>query len=88
MPIDFNLYTKFWSLQEIFNKPNQCYDKTAWKTFTGNANEVLEALKSYKLEEIKDEKQAKRTEKMKKLFDGLKGKFMSLFEEVEDQEME
>lgn len=58
MPIDFNLYTKFWSLQEIFNKPNQCYDKTAWKTFTGNANEVLEALKSYKLEEIKDENSA------------------------------
>lgn len=55
MPIDFNLYTRFWSLQEIFCKPNQCYDKTAWKTFTNNANDVLEALKSYKLEEIKDE---------------------------------
>jgi len=40
------------------------------------------------LDEAKDEKQAKRAEKMKKLFDGLKGKFMSLFEEVEDQEME
>lgn len=55
MPIDFNLYTKFWSLQEFFNKPNQCYDKTAWKSFTSNANEVFEALKSYKLEELKDE---------------------------------
>ena len=55
MPIDFNLYTRFWSLQEIFCKPNQCYDKSAWKTFTNNSNEVLEALKSYKLEEIKDE---------------------------------
>lgn len=38
--------------------------------------------------EVKDDKQEKRTEKMKKLFDGLKGKFMSLFEEVDDQEME
>lgn len=55
MPIDFNLYTKFWSLQEFFNKPNQCYDKAAWKTFTSNASEVFDALKSYKLEEIKDE---------------------------------
>lgn len=55
MPIDFNLYTKFWSLQEFFNKPNQCFDKAAWKTFTSNATEVLDALKSYKLEEIKDE---------------------------------
>lgn len=34
------------------------------------------------------EKNAKRTDKMKKLFDGLKGKFMSLFEEVDDKEME
>lgn len=39
-------------------------------------------------EEIRDDKQAKRTEKMKKLFDGLKGKFMSLFEEVEDEEIQ
>lgn len=39
-------------------------------------------------EEIRDDKQAKRTEKMRKLFDGLKGKFMSLFEEVEDEEIQ
>ncbi|MCB0698660.1 MAG: cell division protein FtsA [Chitinophagales bacterium] len=39
-------------------------------------------------EELTDDKQNKRSEKMKKLFDGLKGKFMSLFEEVEDEEME
>lgn len=39
-------------------------------------------------EEVADDKQDKRTEKMKKLFDGLKGKFMSLFEEVEDEEIE
>ena len=75
MPIDFNLYTKFWSLQEFFSKPNNCFDKIAWKSFTNvrhlrfcfffskkivlsndfvslkNANDVLEALKSYRLEE-------------------------------------
>lgn len=39
-------------------------------------------------DELKDDKQAKRAEKMKKLFDGLKGKFMRLFEEVDDTEIE
>ena len=38
-------------------------------------------------EEI-EERQRKRSDKMKRLFDGLKGKFMSFFEEVEDEEME
>ena len=33
IPIDYNLYKKFWSLQDYFRKPNQCYDKTAWKVF-------------------------------------------------------
>lgn len=61
MPTDFKLYTKFWSLQEFFNKPNQCFEKAAWTTFTDNANEVLEALKSYKLEEIKDENSSATT---------------------------
>lgn len=37
---------------------------------------------------VSTERQDKRAEKMKKLFDGLKGKFMSLFEEVDDEEME
>lgn len=38
--------------------------------------------------EATQQKQAKRNENLKRLFDGLKGKFMSFFEEVEDQEME
>lgn len=38
--------------------------------------------------EASQQKQAKRNENLKRLFDGLKGKFMSFFEEVEDQEME
>lgn len=33
-------------------------------------------------------RQAKRNENLKRLFDGLKGKFMSFFEEVEDHEIE
>jgi len=46
-----------------------------------------ELTEDFEQEEVKDDRQNKRTEKMKKLFDGLKGKFMSLFEEVEDQEI-
>ncbi|WP_276133655.1 cell division protein FtsA [Polluticoccus soli] len=38
--------------------------------------------------EAAQQKQQRRNEKMKSLFDGLKGKFMSFFEEVEDQEIE
>lgn len=38
-------------------------------------------------EPVTEEKNAKRSENLKKLFDGLKGKFMSLFEEVEDEEI-
>ncbi len=38
--------------------------------------------------EVQQQKQAKRNENLKRLFDGLKGKFMSFFEEVEDQEIE
>lgn len=41
-----------------------------------------------KPEEGLAEKQRKRSERMKHLFDGLKGKFMRLFEDVEDQKIE
>lgn len=33
--IDFNLYSKFWALQDYFRNPNQCYDLKEWKTFSG-----------------------------------------------------
>lgn len=38
--------------------------------------------------EMNGQKNVKRTENLKKLFDGLKGKFMRFFEEVDDQEIE
>lgn len=38
-------------------------------------------------DELLQEKQKKRNENLKRLFDGLKGKFMSFFEEVEDEEI-
>lgn len=32
--IDYNLYCKFWTLQDFFRNPNQCYNKVEWKTFS------------------------------------------------------
>lgn len=32
--VDYNLYVKFWSLQEFFRSPQDCYNKISWKTFT------------------------------------------------------
>lgn len=34
VPIDFNLYKKFWALQDYFRNPTQCYNNAAWKAFT------------------------------------------------------
>lgn len=33
IPIDYNLYRKFWTLQDYFRNPVQCYDKVSWITF-------------------------------------------------------
>ncbi|XP_058031522.1 THO complex subunit 1 isoform X4 [Ahaetulla prasina] len=33
IPIDYNLYRKFWSLQDYFRNPVQCYEKVSWKIF-------------------------------------------------------
>lgn len=33
--IDYNLYTKFWALQDFYRNPNQCYDPSNWKKFAG-----------------------------------------------------
>ncbi|XP_067033610.1 THO complex subunit 1-like isoform X1 [Acropora muricata] len=52
VPIDFNLYKKFWALQDYFRNPTQCYNNAAWKTFTDCNKEVLNVFKSHKLEHI------------------------------------
>lgn len=31
--VDYNLYVKFWSLQDFFRNPTQCYNKVSWKSF-------------------------------------------------------
>jgi len=33
LKIDYDLYCKFWSLQDFFRNPNQCYNKAQWKMF-------------------------------------------------------
>ncbi|KAK0161819.1 hypothetical protein PV327_008231 [Microctonus hyperodae] len=49
--IDYNLYRKFWALQDFFRNPNQCYNKIHWKVFSAHATSVLSAFSSFKLEE-------------------------------------
>ncbi|KAG4080645.1 hypothetical protein HA402_013175 [Bradysia odoriphaga] len=52
--IDYNLYCKFWGLQDFFRNPNQCYNTVQWKTFALHASSVLSAFNSFKLEEPRD----------------------------------
>ncbi|XP_061390453.1 THO complex subunit 1 [Musca vetustissima] len=51
--IDYNLYCKFWSLQDFFRNPNQCYSKASWKMFQTHATTVLESFSSFKLEDLR-----------------------------------
>lgn len=60
VPVDFNLYRKFWALQDYFRNPTQCYNNTvAWKTFAANTKEVLNVFRSLKLEHVTWKKKAK-----------------------------
>ncbi|KAK3091924.1 hypothetical protein FSP39_023755 [Pinctada imbricata] len=52
-PIDYNLYRRFWTLQDYFRKPTQCYDKVPFKAFAQNADAVLSAFASSKLDDLK-----------------------------------
>lgn len=51
--VDYNLYRKFWSLQDYFRNPNQCYNKISWRTFVMYADEVLKSFTSFKLDDIR-----------------------------------
>lgn len=50
--VDYNLYEKFWKLQEFFRKPMQCYEKEQWDEFQSNTNMVLNAFLTMKLEPV------------------------------------
>lgn len=39
--IDYNLYCKFWALQDFFRNPNLCYNKVQWKTFASVSHFIL-----------------------------------------------
>ncbi|XP_071451674.1 THO complex subunit 1 isoform X2 [Hetaerina americana] len=52
LKIDYNLYRKFWALQDVFRNPNQCYNKVQWKAFSLHASNVLSAFSSFKLEDL------------------------------------
>ncbi|CAG2109227.1 unnamed protein product, partial [Medioppia subpectinata] len=48
--VDYNFYRKFWQLQDFFRSPTICYTKTQWKQLQSYANDVLQALSSFKLD--------------------------------------
>ncbi|KAF0308029.1 THO complex subunit 1 [Amphibalanus amphitrite] len=50
-PLDYNLYRKFWALQDFFRNPNQCYSKVPWKAFNSYTTDVLAAFTGFKLDE-------------------------------------
>ncbi|XP_014681848.1 PREDICTED: THO complex subunit 1-like [Priapulus caudatus] len=52
--IDYNLYRKFWTLQDVFRTPMQVYSRVAWKQFQHNTEEVLRCFASYKLDDVKN----------------------------------
>ncbi|XP_061588410.1 THO complex subunit 1 [Cololabis saira] len=56
IPIDYNLYRKFWTLQDYFRNPMQCYDKFSWMTFLKYSDETLAVFKSYKLDDMQASK--------------------------------
>lgn len=41
LKIDYNLYCKFWALQDFFRNPNQCYNKVQWKMFAAVSRSFL-----------------------------------------------
>ncbi|XP_043990173.1 THO complex subunit 1 isoform X2 [Gambusia affinis] len=56
IPIDYNLYRKFWMLQDYFRNPLQCYDKFSWMTFLKFSDETLAVFKSFKLDDMQASK--------------------------------
>lgn len=47
---DYNLYSKFWQLQDLFRQPKICFDRLEWKRFSASSNEVLTVLAQLKLD--------------------------------------
>lgn len=58
VPVDYNLYRKFWSLQESFRQPVLCYNKVHWRQFTTYSADVLSVFGSFKLDDVNTAKWA------------------------------
>ncbi|XP_055722227.1 THO complex subunit 1-like isoform X2 [Salvelinus fontinalis] len=56
IPIDYNLYRKFWTLQDYFRNPVQCYEKFSWMTFLKYSDETLAVFRSFKLDDMQASK--------------------------------
>ncbi|KAH7694458.1 THO complex subunit 1, partial [Aphelenchoides avenae] len=50
IPVDYELYKKFWGLQHYFVNPNTLYDRNKWKDFESDLTEILGVFATYKLE--------------------------------------
>ncbi|XP_071491499.1 THO complex subunit 1-like [Diadema antillarum] len=59
-PVDYQLYRRFWSLQDFFRYPQQCYTADKWKEFANNTTAVLDAFQSMKLDDVVASKKKKR----------------------------
>ncbi|CAL9688543.1 unnamed protein product [Knipowitschia caucasica] len=56
IPIDYMLYRKFWTLQDYFRNPVQCFDKFSWMTFVKYSDDTLAVFKSFKLDDMQASK--------------------------------
>jgi len=56
--VDYNLYMKFWSLQDFFRNPPQCYTPVGWRMFKQNLAEVLKVFESHRIEHNAKKKSA------------------------------
>jgi hypothetical protein len=52
--MDYNLYCKFWALQDFFRNPNQCYSKVHWKTFSAVSEKYFLECDAYLLLLLQD----------------------------------
>lgn len=50
MSREFQLYTKFWKLQDYFRNPTQCYQKDMWDTFCAETTDIIVTFQKKKLE--------------------------------------
>jgi len=53
----FELYSKFWQLQDYFRNPTQCYSKEQWAKFCTHTADLVHAFENQKLENHSQKKE-------------------------------